>query len=184
MGISLDHLHQRTFLAPTTVHSPDSYNRTITVKYPTHLAGRQEKIVAALIWAKESESFGVTDHPTGCQVSSVDDAVALVSVPQQLTIAFHRSQSSAECIKLFLFLQAKFGHQFGPGKRHALLVQKLQYEFPAWNGVFVFLGLAFSLWILEFEFAGLFVLIRYHLHHCSSWSILIYKSGQTPDFGH
>jgi len=59
------------------------------VEQGLHLLGVEIEVVAPFVRAHGTEPVRVADDPPGDEVASVDDAVGLIAVTQQLPVAHH-----------------------------------------------------------------------------------------------
>ena len=103
---SLEHLHHGPLPAPASVHPGDAGHHPVPVQHPAHLTGREEQVLASILWHQEAEAVGMTHHPSPDQVHLLHRAVLASAVADELAVALHGAQAPAQGLQLLLPLQA------------------------------------------------------------------------------
>ena len=104
-GLALQDLDHGALETAAAVASTDPHHHPVPVEQGLHLLGIEIEIVATVVGAHESESVLVADDPPGDEVAPVDDAVGLLAVAQQLSVALHGPETPLQCDQVGFLVQ-------------------------------------------------------------------------------
>ncbi|MNZ70202.1 hypothetical protein D3C78_885290 [compost metagenome] len=142
---AFDDLHQRALAATAPIEAGDPRQRAVTVEHQAHLRRAEEKVVAAVVGNEEAEAVAVATDAAADQVELVDRRIGAAAGIDKLAVTLHGPEATTQGLQLFVGGQAELFHQLFPAGRGTALVEALQDQLAAGNGVLVFFRLASGL---------------------------------------
>ncbi len=129
---------------PLAIHARHTGNRMVAVQHLGHFLFGQEQVGTPMFtWLahEEAEAVRMPLHPAAHQVGLVGNQPVVAPVLQQLGLARHRAEATAERLVLEIGNVEQLAQAF-ECNRHALLGQNLQDVFTAWQRMVVIRALA------------------------------------------
>lgn len=152
LGTVFQHLDNHTFTTTAIIHAiyPGSY--PVAVKHLPHLARRQEQIRATVIGNQKPEAIPVPDNLARDQICLFQRQECIPAIADQLSVAAHGNQTTAQGLDAFLRLLPQLLAQCLVSSRRTPLFQVIENKFPTLDGIVVFLGLAVGVRVPSFFF--------------------------------
>ena len=141
------HLDDRALATAAPVQTGNPRQRAIAIEHQAHLGRTEEQVITTIIGNEETEAIAVAaDAPTD-QVQLVDRRIGAAPGINQLSIALHGAQTSAQGLQLLFSGQPELVNQLLTAGRGATLIKSRQNQFATRDGVLVFFRLAGGLGI-------------------------------------
>ncbi|MNQ31032.1 hypothetical protein D3C85_443940 [compost metagenome] len=132
------HLDDAAFAAPTPIQAGNPRQGTVTIEDQAHLRRAKEQIIAAVVRNQKAEAVAVAADAAEDQVQLVHRRIGAAAGVDQLAVAFHGAQPTAQRLDLLFGGQAELVEQLLTVRRRATLGEVLQNQFATRDGIFVF----------------------------------------------
>ncbi len=131
------HFHDGTFGTTATVEARNPHQHLIARQHPAHLAAGQKNIRLTASGHHKTVTLGMSRDTALDQIHLVQRAIAAGAVLDDLPIADHGAQATAQRLDLLVVPETEFTAQLCLVERPYTVRQQLQDVFAAGNGLFV-----------------------------------------------
>ena len=148
------HFHDLAFLATAAIDTGDLHQHLVAIEHPVHLPGAEVDILPAPQGHGEAITVAVPLHPAVQQVHLVYQPIVAAAIDHELTVALHGPQPLAQRVQV-----SGVGEAQSPGDALVIqgavsLMQQVQDDLAAGDGVVVKRRLAGSMGVGNLAFLG------------------------------
>src|SRR5690606_29450494 len=134
-----DHLDDRALPTSTTIEPGNPRQTAVAVEDQAHLRGAEKEVVALVVGNEETEAIAMTADAPADQIQLVHRGIGAAPGVDQLAVALHGAQPATKRFDVVFGSKPELVDQLLTRRRGATLVQMLENQLSAGNGVFVFL---------------------------------------------